>query len=350
MSTNQLPTQFGELLFAAIRAYEEKAKAVLDDADILDNLLESRTVEGTLEVLEGGMSEFARFRQGDLKWLKLVDKMKTIINVVLVLNDTVAELASSLPLRKKVPGGKAVFVALSVLLTATKGQSDRYDALEELFARHVFFLNRLNVRLGASVAFSDGTKKIFVDILLQLLETLSLSKKLLMKNRFVHYMQTLFGNRDMKAALDELDKLTAQEMQMTATATLGTVTQTLVATKEVSEKITQVEAIGQENRRTLQKIGATVERQHNFQVGNEIRHWLSPPDPSTNHNNIVTSRHEGTGAWIFQRADFVDWKSDGCGFYWIHGKAGSGKSVLWFAPVPVHCDATVLIKSQLDRY
>jgi hypothetical protein len=86
-------------------------------------------------------------------------------------------------------------------------------------------------------------------------------------------------------------------------------------------------------------------------IGNELREklrrWLSPPDPSTNHNSARKVHHEGTSTWFFQGGMFREWMSSPS-LLWIHGKrtshrlslypsrgthifvAGSGKSVLWF--------------------
>jgi hypothetical protein len=87
-------------------------------------------------------------------------------------------------------------------------------------------------------------------------------------------------------------------------------------------------------------------------AGNLLRdnflRWLSPSDPSTNHNIATKSHHDGTAQWFFQGSIFNNWKSAGS-FLWIHGKrefpldftrsisadhfgsiAGSGKSVLRF--------------------
>ena len=80
-----------------------------------------------------------------------------------------------------------------------------------------------------------------------------------------------------------------------------------------------------------------------------VHKWLSPPDPSTNHNIACDTHHKKTASWFFQGSIFQEWKSTG-ELLWVHGKrlprplltwlplilswyciaAGSGKSVLWF--------------------
>jgi hypothetical protein len=80
----------------------------------------------------------------------------------------------------------------------------------------------------------------------------------------------------------------------------------------------------------------------------DLRKWLSPPDPSTNHNIAHRAQHEGTAMWFFECEIYKKWKSNSS-LLWVHGKrtyyvltlrssgshrllpfvAGSGKSVLW---------------------
>ena len=58
-------------------------------------------------------------------------------------------------------------------------------------------------------------------------------------------------------------------------------------------------------------------------TGNQLRdnllRWLSPPDPSTNHNIACKAHHNGTTQWFFQGSIFNEWKSTDA-FLWVHGK------------------------------
>jgi len=84
------------------------------------------------------------------------------------------------------------------------------------------------------------------------------------------------------------------------------------------------------------------------QIQAEFRTWLSPPNPSTNHNIACDIQHEGTAVWFIQGSKFNEWKKKGS-LLWIRGNreifppsrlfmtvnvsldfsAGSGKSILW---------------------
>ena len=56
-----------------------------------------------------------------------------------------------------------------------------------------------------------------------------------------------------------------------------------------------------------------------IQLLENIYEWLSPPDPSTNHNIACDTHHKKTAAWFFQGSIFREWKSTGS-LLWIHGK------------------------------
>ncbi|KAF8259277.1 hypothetical protein EI94DRAFT_1430440, partial [Lactarius quietus] len=62
-------------------------------------------------------------------------------------------------------------------------------------------------------------------------------------------------------------------------------------------------------------------------VGEELHSWLTPPDASTNHNIACSSQHEKTADWVFSEEIYKEWELSGS-LLWIHGKAGSGKSIL----------------------
>jgi hypothetical protein len=84
------------------------------------------------------------------------------------------------------------------------------------------------------------------------------------------------------------------------------------------------------------------------QLRQDLRRWLSAPDPWTNHNVARKSHYRGTATWFTQGQTFAEWKSTGS-LLWIHGMraylqllslllpliisnilAGSGKSILWY--------------------
>jgi archaellum component FlaC len=61
------------------------------------------------------------------------------------------------------------------------------------------------------------------------------------------------------------------------------------------------------------------------QLREKFHKWLSPPDPSTNHNIACGTHHKGAATWFFQGSIFREWKSK-ASLLWIYGKR---------APVPL---------------
>jgi hypothetical protein len=158
------------------------------------------------------------------------------------------------------------------------------------------------------------------------------------------YLKKLIGRTDLDDALKRLDKLTHEE------AWMG-IAQNLRATHIVSENVRRVGDDVDQVKRLLSNFISANYRALPILSGNQLREsihkWLSPPDPSTNHNIACGTDHKKTASWFFQGSIFQEWKSTGS-LLWIHGKrpccrlfdltcsntiflvAGSGKSVLWF--------------------
>ena len=63
------------------------------------------------------------------------------------------------------------------------------------------------------------------------------------------------------------------------------------------------------------------QRYANIESREKLEKWLSPPDPSTNHNIARKAHHKGTASWFFQGSIFKQWKSSY--LMWIHGKRES---------------------------
>lgn len=60
----------------------------------------------------------------------------------------------------------------------------------------------------------------------------------------------------------------------------------------------------------------------------QIEHWLSPSDPSTNYNKALSQRQEGTGIWFSQSTEFAKWQTQRNSFLWLCGIPGCGKTIL----------------------
>jgi len=145
---------------------------------------------------------------------------------------------------------------------------------------------------------------------------------------------------DIEDALKRLDRLTQDEVQMAAA-------QLLKVTNNIDNRVEEIRdnMLGVDNRVAsvggqVQGVGDQVDRMerswfpnciHTGHVGSiiltgsqirqDLRRWLSPPDPSTNHNIACNAHHKGTANWFFEGSTYKEWKSTGSdSLLWIHGK------------------------------
>ncbi|KAH9176597.1 ankyrin repeat-containing domain protein [Lactarius sanguifluus] len=79
----------------------------------------------------------------------------------------------------------------------------------------------------------------------------------------------------------------------------------------------------------MQQIASNMNKSQRDQLHEKSRQWLSPADPSTNYNIACKAYHDGTATWFIQGATFREWEVTGS-LLWIHGRPGSGKSILWY--------------------
>ncbi|KAI0301671.1 hypothetical protein B0F90DRAFT_1950202, partial [Multifurca ochricompacta] len=141
------------------------------------------------------------------------------------------------------------------------------------------------------------------------------------------YLKRLAGRADIEDALGRLDKLTHDEVLM-ATAQILKLSH-IVDSKvtSVDDKVKVIIDHGKEVKVFMQQTSNTVDQVKRNQLRQDLQRWLSPPDPSTNHNIARGTHHTGTASWFFEGSTFKDWKSSGS-LLWVHGKPGSGKSIL----------------------
>lgn len=149
------------------------------------------------------------------------------------------------------------------------------------------------------------------------------------------YLKKLIGNMEVEDALRKLDNLTQEEAKMAAAELLkvthgidskveglddrmrgvdGMVQEVGVMIQDLDENMDQVNCLLSPTFSVL----ALNTRITGNQLRDNLRHWLSPPDPSTNYNIATEAHHTGTAQWFFQSSIFKDWQSTGS-FLWIHG-------------------------------
>jgi hypothetical protein len=179
-------------------------------------------------------------------------------------------------------------------------------------------------------------------------------------------MKKLLGRNDVEDALKRLDKLTHEEARM-ATAQVLKITHAVEGrvaivderVKDVADMVAEVidgaQSIlvdpqtyltliyldGNDARMVMQQTADGVEQMRRSsspdfvivdcaascilagnQLWDNLHNWLSPSDPSTNHNIACGTRQKRTANWFFQGRIFKSWKSTES-LLWIHGKRAS---------------------------
>jgi hypothetical protein len=187
----------------------------------------------------------------------------------------------------------------------------------------------------------------------------------LAKRRSEKIAKKLVGRTGMEDALKKLDKLTQEEARMAAaqnlkaTHTVDERVKGVVDTVEaIDNKVADVDdrvagvsnqVVGVDDRVAsvkekvvtiddrVKEIAGDVDEMRRLSSnltsadyvvllilsGNQLREsthkWLSPPDPSTNHNIACGTHHKKTSTWFFQGRIYQEWKATGS-LLWIHGK------------------------------
>ncbi|KAI0248526.1 hypothetical protein BJV78DRAFT_789652 [Lactifluus subvellereus] len=218
------------------------------------------------------------------------------------------------------PPAKVIFAGIGVLLIAAKDVNASKDALVDIFGRIENLFKRLEIY--TKVPPTDAMKELIVRIMVQVLEILAVATKEIKQQFAKKFMKKLVGRTDLEDALKKLDKLTHEEALMAGA-------EAVKIGKSIDEKMDRVIDGGNEARVAMQRIENDLGGLNRGQSRENCQKWLSPPDPSINFNTARKAYHDGTAAWFTRCVTFNRWKADGSeNLLWIHGKPGSGKSIL----------------------
>ncbi|KAH8999670.1 hypothetical protein EDB86DRAFT_3242665, partial [Lactarius hatsudake] len=273
-----------------------------------------------LAVLQGKANELKRSRRSDdrlTKWLT------PTVNILTAFSSTLGEGVSTV-----FPPSKIIFSAISILLVAAKDTAASRDVLIELFDKIESFFVRIQTytEVPPTAEMINVMGKIMAEVLSILADMTKEMKQgrtsgfipstefSSLKIRPETFFKKLAGRTDVEDALRRLDKLEQGELRTVAA-------QVLKATGDIKDGVERIEVIAQRIVTDL-----THHRREAFAT-QELRGWLSLPDPSINHNIMCSAQHERTSAWLFKEVTYEEWESKGP-LLWIHGKPGSGKSVL----------------------
>ncbi|KAH9026549.1 hypothetical protein EDB84DRAFT_337595 [Lactarius hengduanensis] len=296
------PSNFKSMLDAALAEYKEKTGDDLLAHWLAAELQTCESVDGVLNILRDQAKAFER--SGDQKLMKWIDPL---VHVLYTFSGALGDGVSL-----AFPPAKVIFPGIGVLLSAAKDVRASHGAIINLFERIESFFKRLGVY--TQISLTTEMAEVLVKIVIELLSILSIATKEVKRRRAKLFARRLLGRTDIEDALRRLDNLIQEEVQMA-------IAQTLKVTTEVKDGADKTNV-------AMQKMSNDMEEVKWTQIEQDIRKWFSPPDPSTNYNIACDAHHEGTAAWFLESMIFKDWMSIGS-LLWIHGKPGSGKSVLW---------------------
>jgi hypothetical protein len=197
----------------------------------------------------------------------------------------------------------AIFTGFGVLLSAAKDVEASHGALVDLFENIENIFKRLESH--TAVQPTDAMTNIIVKIMVEVLNIFAIATKEMKQGRAKKYLKKLVGKKEIEDALKRLDKLTQHEAGMAAAEILR-------LTQIVDNKVTTVV-------NDVQQLAISIDDVKWNQVRECLRRWVTPPDPSTNHNIACGIQHGGTAQWFFQGGIFRDWKLTGS-LLWIYGK------------------------------
>ncbi|KAH9037394.1 hypothetical protein EDB83DRAFT_2318587 [Lactarius deliciosus] len=302
-------SRFQEIFDTALKSYQNQTKKDLIAHPLASQLQSCDSTDAILAVLQDQVREFDQARSGDqrlTKWLI------PTVNVLYTFSAAVSE------------GVGLVFSPAK----AAKDVAASKDALAELFERIGFFFKRLETY--TEVTPTAPMTDIITEIMVEVLTIFGIATKELRRGSAKRFLKRLAGRTDLEDAVKKLDRLTQEEARMALAEVLRVTNSVRDEVEVVDGKVADV---GDKVQRVDEKVQIAIDDCGEAKLiiqqtaNNLLRAWLSPADPSTNHNIAQKAQHKGTAVWFFQGSIFVEWKSTGS-LLWIHGKPGSGKSVI----------------------
>jgi hypothetical protein len=129
-------------------------------------------------------------------------------------------------------------------------------------------------------------------------------------------MQQTATDVDQVKAATQQTATDVEQVKVVTQQTATDVDQVKVATQQTAADVDQVKRLSSSFICVYYRVSSIFS---GTQLRESIYRWLSPPDPSTNHNIACATHHKKTASWFFQGSIFQDWKSTGS-LLWVHGK------------------------------
>ncbi|CAI7663781.1 unnamed protein product [Penicillium pancosmium] len=331
--------QFSAIYDKAIQKYNE----ITGETLAVDFIARIRSVDDLTKEIDERNSTFREFRE---RRGAIFDVLETTLIPVELFGALAAGGASV-----AFPPSSLVFGAVIHLVGAAKGVSASYDAIQDLMQMLQDFTARL--KAYAQEAISEALSNKLSDIIVTLIEILSLSSKAIRRGRLLKFTRNiLLGNDDaIQAAMVRLDRLTGVEATLVGAETLteskraGRVVDGLSVTAnatnaivlETGMTVNQMSAQVQGMQEMLEELIVTAKEE--TQVRHEDQEALqrfvnqvvrpSKVDPVQEwFHKIHKARVAGTGDWIHREGVFQSWINKETPVMFLSGNPGAGKSFL----------------------
>ncbi|KAI9461937.1 hypothetical protein BJY52DRAFT_1222141 [Lactarius psammicola] len=339
-STPTSSANFETIFTAALKEYKKQTKKDIASHPLATQLQSCGSPTAILAVLRAQVQAFDQCQSADEKLTKWLDPT---VNVLYAFS---AVLGNGVGLI--FPPSNAIFAGIGVLLQAVKDVRTSENTLVDLFGRLEYFFKRLEqyIEVRPTAAMTD----IIVKIMVEVLSILGIVTKEVGQGRTKKYLKKLVGRKDVEDALQRLDQLTQEEARMAAAEALTIahsiddkvrsvdskvqgvdhkvgVKETGVAIQQVANQVTDLNRSSSSSLNTTDHESLTGASLAGNELRKDLRKWIAPPDPSVNYNAASGAHHEGTAAWCTKGNTLADWEASGS-LLWIHGKPGSGKSIL----------------------
>ncbi|KAI9449931.1 hypothetical protein BJY52DRAFT_212138 [Lactarius psammicola] len=338
-------SNFQAIFDASLKAYEKKTKRDLLTHPLMAQLQACDSPTDILDVLHTQVQQFEQSTRDDDK---LTRWLNPTVNVLYAFSTALGEgVGLVFSPAKVIFAGAGVLLLVAIVLDhpytdcsdtkstqAAKDVVPSQDALVDIFERIENFFRRLETYI--EVPMTEAMRHIIVKIMVELIEIFGIVTKEVKLGRAMKYLKKLVGRRDIEDALRRLDRLTQQEVQMAIVEVLKVTHHVKDGVETVGDKVNLaiedgkvVKVVTMETKALVQQTADNIDEDRRSRVRKDHQAWLSPPDPSTNQNIACSAQHDGTATWFFQGSIFMEWKfKSTTSLLWIHGKPGSGKSIL----------------------
>ncbi|KAH9169565.1 hypothetical protein EDB89DRAFT_1454340 [Lactarius sanguifluus] len=311
-----------QLILDALDKYAEQTGTNLKENPFAEKVRGCDSPNSILLLLQENVKVFKDYRDQNRKF---IDCLSPVIQFVHAFSAIFGEAAGLVPFQP----AKLIFVGINVLFTAAEGVSASYDALLELFECVGSFLKRLEIY--TKIPLSPLMTEIIAKIMVELLSILAQAKKQVKQGRFKQFAKKLLGDSEIESIMRRLDRLTQDEARMMDAHILEVVYGLMSNMKVVMDGGEASTSAIRKTLVTMQDVANEINKMNRDRLHEKSRNWLSPPDPS--ENQVIARREnlDGSAVWFTRGSTFENWNANGC-LLWIHGKPGSGKSILWWAP------------------